>query len=176
MSKACTAKKKFFKGKSIGRSQLTAVSQIKPDLMISLGSLGPWASILYEILDILAILDNIVINYAWEWVHFRFLWFLCCLRFTLTCLYHEMFQKRPLRAIFAFQNALFFYRTLFKRTIAPRGLISKVPNPYQWTLLMLNDTQKWKKSSIQFLRGRFIPTNMVNFGISAYFERGHKSN
>ncbi len=46
----------FFGGKSIGRSQATSVSQVKPDLMISLGSLGPWASILYEILYILAVL------------------------------------------------------------------------------------------------------------------------
>ena len=46
----------FFRGKSIGTSQATSVSQVKPDLMISLGSLGPWASILYEILYILAVL------------------------------------------------------------------------------------------------------------------------
>ena len=46
----------FFRRKSIGRSQATSVSQVKPDLMISLGSLGPWASILYEILYILAVL------------------------------------------------------------------------------------------------------------------------
>ena len=41
-SKAYKARKKcLFKGKSIGRSQPTSVSQVKPDLMISLGSLGP---------------------------------------------------------------------------------------------------------------------------------------
>ena len=48
--------KKIFRRKSIGRSQATSVSQVKLDLMISLGSLGPWASILYEILYILAVL------------------------------------------------------------------------------------------------------------------------
>ena len=48
--------KYLFQEKLIGRSQPAYVSQVKPDLMISLGSLGPWAAILYEIRYISALL------------------------------------------------------------------------------------------------------------------------
>ena len=48
--------KYLFQEKSIGRSQPAYVSQVKPDLTISLGSLGPWAAILYEICYISALL------------------------------------------------------------------------------------------------------------------------
>ena len=48
--------KYLFLEKLVGRSQPASVSQVKPDLMISLGSLGPWAAILYEIRYISALL------------------------------------------------------------------------------------------------------------------------
>ena len=50
----------IFAGKSIGRSQPTPFLQVKPDLMIYLGFLGPWAAIFDEIAQFLSFL-------GWKW-------------------------------------------------------------------------------------------------------------